>query len=199
MPQPGARSIVYNSVLIALGSNATSVFGGPYFNVSEALRRLACDSLTISEISPFYSTPAFPAGAGPDFVNAAARLSTTLDAHQVLARLHEVEDRLGRVRSTRWGPRSIDLDLIAHDATIYPDLETFHSWRSLPLEQQKERAPDGLILPHPRLQDRAFVLGPVRDVAPDWRHPVLGQTAAQMFDALPAEERATLKPLPPQN
>jgi 2-amino-4-hydroxy-6-hydroxymethyldihydropteridine diphosphokinase len=132
-------------------------------------------------------------------VNAAARLETTLTPEALLTHLHAVEDMLGRVRKIRWGARTIDLDLIAYGQRIQPDLETFGMWRDMPLEQQMTRAPEELILPHPRLQDRGFVLGPLRDIAPDWRHPVLGQTVTQMFDALPAAERAALKPIPAQN
>ncbi len=199
MPQPGSCSNICHSALIALGSNVTLTAGGPRSCLSDALRRLTCDSLTINEVSRFFSTPAFPKGSGPDFVNAAARLETTLTPEALLTHLHAVEDMLGRVRKIRWGARTIDLDLIAYGQRIQPDLETFGMWRDMPLEQQMTRAPEELILPHPRLQDRGFVLGPLRDIAPDWRHPVLGQTVTQMFDALPAAERAALKPIPAQN
>jgi len=77
------------------------------------------------EISGFYQTPAFPAGAGPDFVNGALRATTDLSASEVLALLHDVEDKGGRTRTERWEARALDLDLIDFDGQIAPSLEVF--------------------------------------------------------------------------
>ncbi len=106
---------------------------------------------------------------------------TTLSAQGVLAHLHAIESRLGRTRAHRWEPRIIDLDLIDFDGEIAPDPAGYRKWRDLPLESQMNQAPESLILPHPRLQDRVFVLVPMRDVAPDWLHPVSGETLDQML------------------
>jgi len=78
---------------------------------------------------------------------------------------------------------------------VLPDPAGFRHWLDLPPEAQSREAPDRLILPHPRMQDRAFVLVPLADVAPDWRHPVLGRTVTQMRDALPAGLLAEVVPL----
>ncbi len=138
--------------------------------------------------SRFYATPCFPAGAGPDYVNAVLRVETTIAADEVLAALHRIEARFGRRRETRWGMRTLDLDLIAWGDRVLPDRTTQHHWMTLPSGEQAQQAPQQLILPHPRLQDRGFVLVPLADVAPGWRHPVLGKTALQMRDALPDAE-----------
>ncbi|MEM9584490.1 MAG: 2-amino-4-hydroxy-6-hydroxymethyldihydropteridine diphosphokinase [Pseudomonadota bacterium] len=196
MSQPTTCHKTVKISYIAMGSNVTSSSGSPQLTINETLRRIPNDSISIEKVSRFYATPAFPPGSGPDFVNAAIAVETSLAPHALLSRLHKIERELGRERKSRWAARTIDLDLIAFDDCVLPDLETFEEWSALPLEQQMNLAPDHLILPHPRLQDRSFVLGPLCDIASDWRHPVLGQTAAEMFAARPDAERASLKPLP---
>lgn len=146
--------------------------------------------------SSLWQSAAFPAGSGPDFVNAAVRLDVTKDPHDVLATLHKIEAEFDRERTVRWGPRTLDLDLIACDDLILPNAETVRHWMTLPLEQQKVVSPDRLLLPHPRIQDRAFVLAPLAEIAPEWRHPLLGVSVREMLEALSAEDRAGVVPLP---
>lgn len=147
--------------------------------------------------SRLYRTPCFPAGAGPDYVNAALSASCPPDwsAERVLENLHKIESDLGRVRVQRWGGRTLDLDLIAMGDVVRPDLATQTAWRDLPPTEQGLRAPDRLILPHPRLQDRAFVLVPLADVAPDWVHPILQKSVQEMLKGLSAVEIAEVQPL----
>lgn len=102
---------------------------------------------------------------------------------------------MGRTRGVRWGTRTLDLDLIACGDAVLPDLTTYLHWRDLPLEAQMQAAPQELILPHPRMQDRAFVLVPMADIAPDWVHPVLDRSVRQMLAALPAAACAEITPL----
>ncbi len=100
----------------------------------------------------------------PDYLNAALALHTDLAPQALLAALLDIEARAGRVRAERWGPRVLDLDLIAHGDLVLD-------------------AP-GLTLPHPRAFERAFVLAPLADIAPDWRHPTLGRSVREALARL---------------
>jgi len=181
--------------LVAVGSNLTSSAGDARATVAVALQLLGARGLKITARSRLFRTPAFPAGSGPDFVNAAFSVETDLSALALLDLLHSVEHDLGRTRQTRWEARVLDLDLLALGDRILPDAESFDHWFRLSLEDQMVQAPDQLILPHPRLQDRSFVLVPLMDIAPDWRHPRLGLTVAEMLAKLPAGDLASIVPL----
>lgn len=186
-----------DEALIALGGNLSLGEQAPRETLDAALDAIDRAGLRVLRRSRFYSTPCFPPGAGPDFVNAAAALDAEgdWDAARILALLHDVERRFGRVRRGRWTGRTLDLDLIALGALVLPDARDQDRWRALPLTQQMKEAPEGLVLPHPRVQDRAFVLVPLLDVAPHWCHPRLGLDVAGMLAALPEEARADIRPI----
>ena len=176
--------------LIALGSNQNFEGNGPSVVLDGALEALKALGFVIRACSRYFNTSAFPAGAGPDFVNAAASVEYAGTAADVLAQLHVVEAEMGRARVVRWGARTLDLDLIAAGDLVLPDAKAHQYWRDLPLETQKTAIPDVLVVPHPRLSERAFVLVPLLDVAPDWSHPVTGRTVREMHDALSDDARA---------
>lgn len=182
-------------ILIAMGANLPSEAGSPAQTLQAALSEIAGSGLTVRQVSRFFETPCFPEGAGPDYVNACALLEGAFFPRDVLAILHRIEAHFGRERECRWGSRSLDLDLLAIGEIVLPDATEQAEWRRLALEEQMTRSPERLILPHPRLQERAFVLVPLCDVAPDWVHPLLGQSVQALCDALPASQRAEVKPL----
>lgn len=179
-----------NTFLIALGANLPFGEQSPTITLEKALVSLTSPTVVVAAVSRFYRTPCFPPGAGPDYVNAAAKLTSPLTPPEMLTHLHAVEAEFGRERVQRWGMRTLDLDLIAMEDAVLPDLNTFETWRDLSAEQQQSETPQHLILPHPRLQDRAFVLVPLMDIAAEWRHPVLDRTVTQMCSALSPEDLA---------
>jgi 2-amino-4-hydroxy-6-hydroxymethyldihydropteridine diphosphokinase len=185
------------AALIALGANLPNGENPPEATLKSALDALADRGISVCSVSRFYLTPCFPAGSGPDYVNAAAAILVPagLTADDILAHLLAVEMEFGRERKRRWGMRTLDLDLVAWGDRVLPDRPGFDRWRWLDPALQAQAAPDRLILPHPRLQDRAFVLVPLADVAPAWRHPVLGLTVSQMLAALPEADRRAVVPL----
>ena len=175
------------AIVVALGSNQALGQAGPAQLLDRALDRFEGAGVRVQRVSRYFGTPCFPAGAGPDYVNAAAVIQTALTPQALLGALHGIEADLGRERRARWAARTVDIDLIAYGQQVLPDMQGFAAWHDLPLERQQQEAPDRLILPHPRMHERGFVLVPVLDVAPDWKHPVLGRTVRQMVADLPPE------------
>ncbi len=185
------RSIAH----IALGANLDFDGHGPSKTLAMAIEALAKSEVEIRAVSRFFQTPCFPVNAGPDYVNAAISVHWTGSPQALLNILHAIEAQFGRARLQRWGMRTLDLDLLALGDLICPDITGFQDWLNMPVESQMQHAPDHLILPHPRLQDRAFVLVPLCDVAPDWVHPVLGRTIRQMLEQVPTAQLGEITPI----
>lgn len=194
-PQHIPPDMILTRMLVALGSNVAGSAGSPAETLGAALEALAGRGLAVERVARFYASDAVPAGSGPPFVNSCAAIRTSMTPRHVLAILHGIETEFGRRRVRRWAPRVLDLDLIAAAGAVLPDPETQTRWRGLSIEAQARDAPDGPILPHPRMQERAFVLKPLADIAPDWRHPLLGLSVTEMLEALPQADRDAVRPL----
>lgn len=186
-----------NEALVAVGGNQP--FGGLDLEgtIRAAMDAVNRPGIAMVKESLLYSTPCFPDGAGPDYINAALllRVDAAIGPADLLEILHRIEADFGRQRQGRWGARSVDLDLLAFGDSVLPDVATWDQWRGLPPSRQAVEAPNQLILPHPRMQDRAFVLVPLADVAPGWVHPVLGKSVSAMLDDLPPVDRDAVRRL----
>ena len=150
-------------ILIGLGGNLPSAeFGAPRATLEAALAALDAAGIGIRQRSRWYRTTPVPDDGQPHYVNGVARPRDRPARPRTSWRLLlETERRFGRIRTQRWAPRVLDLDLLAYHDHV--------TWA--------EPAPAGSpMLPHPRLHERAFVLVPLAEIAPAWRHPVLGRT-----------------------
>ncbi len=168
-------------IIIALGSNLRFGNKEPENIILKAIE--AIDRLYPCPVrSSLYQSPAWPDPNDPPFINAVIASHETGDPYEILESLHGVEAAFGRQRSVRNAPRTLDLDLLAVDQlVISPDITNSEKQKVT----GKQRA-DGrdLSLPHPALQDRDFVLVPLAECLPDWRHPVTGFTALKMCERL---------------
>ncbi len=180
---------------IALGSNLSSKLGNSVSLVNSAYQLLTQKSIIIDKCSPFYETPAFPAGNGPNYVNTVVKIKTALEPEALLQVLHDVETQLGREREVRWESRVIDIDLLDYDGILLPDTKTHENWRNMPLEQQISVWPEELILPHPRIEDRAFVLVPLRSIEPNWVHPVTKETLDAIISRILPQDLDVVVPI----
>lgn len=163
-------------VLIGLGANLDHPHhGSPRSTVEAALAKVDALGPQVLKRSCWYRSAPVPPSGQPWFVNGVARLETDLEALALLDLLHRVEAEFGRQRGRRNAARTLDLDLLDFRGRVSAQGE-------------------GLCLPHPRLHERAFVLLPLRDVAPDWRHPVSGSPVRDLIEALPADQRAEVLP-----
>ncbi len=158
-------------VLIGLGANLRSSAGPPRRTLEAALERLALAGVPTIRRSRFWRTRPLPDDGQPWYVNAVASVATVLAPPDLLAVLLEIEAGLGRVRGAPNAPRVLDLDLLAHGRILRP-------------------GPEPPILPHPRMDARAFVLRPLAEVAPGWHHPDSGKPVAELIGALPPDQSA---------
>ena len=170
-------------IFIGLGSNLSGeAFDSPRDVLNAALEEMSQYDITIIKISPFYETEPVPKSDQPWFLNAVVAVDTILSPPELLTVLHEIEANLGRERRIRWESRIIDLDIIAYGEQIYP---TAVLWPEILQDiKSQDISPKELIIPHPRMHERLFVLEPLRDICPDWHHPILKKTIAELIKTI---------------
>ncbi len=154
-------------ILLSLGSN----LGNREDYLAQARIVLEMFDVAVVKASSIHETPALvPEGAPAEwnipYLNQVLRVETHLGPRELLACIKHIEADLGRKPASRWAPREIDIDILAYDDVLMVE--------------------DFLTLPHAQMDTRRFVLAPLCEIAPEWKHPVLGKTAAEMLSELPA-------------
>ena len=159
-----------DDLYIGLGANLPHVrFGPPRATLEHALALFPAIGLRVLARSPWYESAPVPASDQPWYVNGVVRVATSLSPQEVLAALHGIETELGRQRVERNEARAVDLDIIAFGNMIL-------------------NGPNPPIVPHPRMAERAFVLLPLADLRPDWRHPATGERISSLIARLPRDQ-----------
>ena len=159
-----------DDLYIGLGANLPHPWFGPPISTLEHVLSLFPErGLRVLARSPWYESAPVPASDQPWYVNGVVRVATTLSPREVLSSLHAIEAELGRQRVERNEARSVDLDIVAFGKMVL-------------------NGPNAPIVPHPRMRERAFVLRPLADLAPDWRHPATGEPIADLIAQLPRDQ-----------
>jgi 2-amino-4-hydroxy-6-hydroxymethyldihydropteridine diphosphokinase len=159
-------------ILIGLGSNIDGPWGPPSNVLRRAIRCLDTAGCHLIRASSLVRTSPYGKIDQPDFLNAVVRITTRMTPEALLGYLQNIEKQAGRRRYEKWGPRSLDLDLLDFNGLV------------------RDAPPP--VLPHPGIPHRPFVLRPIAEIAPRWRHPVLGKTAAQLLEPLQAQAEGRL-------
>ncbi len=167
------RRTVAESIIVALGGNLAAGVTGLRQSLMTALEAFPEHGLEVVQRSRFWRSAAWPDASEPPFLNAVALVRTSLDPMQAMAALHRIESLFGRERGGVNAARTLDLDLIAYGRRV---------------------CAGPLVLPHPRAAERLFVMGPLAELAPDWRHPVTDERAADLAGRASVGRDAT--PLP---
>ena len=168
------------TVLLALGANVAGRWGSPRDSLERARSELQSHEVLITGVSNYYTTEPVSDAPQPRYLNAVVSAQTHLAPGTLLRVLKHLERRAGRLTTRTWSQRPLDIDILDYGGRRM-------GW---PV-RRRERG--RLILPHPEMHARAFVLVPLRDVAPHWRHPVLGLQVNQLLAQLAPATRAGVR------
>lgn len=168
-------------ILVGLGSNVSGPWGAPMATVARALKELDLGPLRVAGASRLLITAPMGQQNQPPYVNAVARIESRLPPEALMRRLHAIEHAAGRRRGVKWGPRTLDLDLLDYHGLVRN--------QRFPAVLSGRRP---LLLPHPGIAGRIFVLAPLAEIAPRWRHPVSRQSAAELLRRIAARHEGAV-------
>jgi 2-amino-4-hydroxy-6-hydroxymethyldihydropteridine diphosphokinase len=171
-----AQSNGHGKVLVGLGANCPGPWGTPAKTLQRALREIEQRGITVKAVSDLYETAAMGAVRQPPYVNQVVLLATSLPAPALLRLLKQIEMGAGRRGGRPWGQRTLDLDIIDYKGL---KMNWSRGTKGMPRERIRP-----LVLPHPQLELRPFVLKPLLDIVPNWRHPVLKLSASTLWRRL---------------
>lgn len=160
-------------IVVALGANSPGPWGTPRQTIAQALGKIADAGIDVVAVSPLYVTAAVGSARQQPYLNAVALLATSLPPAALLRALKQIERGAGRRAGRPWGPRTLDIDIIDYAGLV-------RHWRRGGARFAKA-GPRPLVLPHPLAHTRPFVLKPLLDIAPDWRHPALRRSGAELW------------------
>ena len=151
-------------IYLNIGSNLSSKEGDRKNNILKAITYLKKLKLNLIKISSFYETPSYPNNSDPKFINLCVKLECNLKASELLNEIKKIEKKLGRIRTKKNEPRTCDIDIIDFNGEIIKN--------------------DDLEAPHPRLHLRNFVIYPLKEIEPDWSHPIFDKKIDSFFQEL---------------
>ena len=176
-------------VIIALGANIPFSHAAKASALARATGHIAqLPGMTRGQMSALYRSPAWPDPSQPAYLNAVATFQSILEPAALLKELQTIEAEAGRARDpmNQNTNRPLDLDIVAYGDTVSP-----HPWRLAPKDHP-------LVIPHPRMHLRAFVLKPLATILPDWQHPVLGRSVTALLGDIAPDERESVTAYAPQ-
>ena len=151
-------------IYLNIGSNLPSEDGGRKSNILKALSYLKKLNLKLIKLSSFYETPSYPNNSDPKFLNLCVKLESNLKASELLNEIKKIEKKLGRIRTKKNAPRTCDIDIIDYNSEIIKN--------------------DEFEVPHPRLHLRNFVIYPLKEIEPNWFHPIFNKNIDSFFQKL---------------
>ena len=167
---------VRGGVILGLGANIPGRWGGPIETLRRAIQEMGARGIRVHSISSFYASEPLGPVAQPNYVNAVVATTTSLPASALIDRLKAMEAEAGRQKVVRWGPRSLDIDIVDYKALIIaPDPGQVSSRYQLNV-------------PHKELHKRDFVLLPLSEIMPRWHHPRTGLTPSQIRKLRPSTD-----------
>lgn len=177
--------------LLGLGANLPFDAMAPEETIRCAIEAISSDALAEVKISQFYRSTPVPYTDQPDFVNCVIGGKTTLSPNELMSLCQSIEAQFGRQRDGRWQARTLDIDVLAYGDDVLPSIS---SWHQLMEEGREGKVMANLIVPHPRLHERAFVLKPLADIRPEWVHPVFKKTGLELLCSLSAQQVEEVRP-----